>query len=264
MFNRILEKIASSYLKKEHNQDYWNNLYRLSLNKMNYGPGGDIYNSGEKDILNRLKESFNNNENLVVFDVGANVGGYTNMVLDCLGDRAKVHAFEPSIKTFEMLQKNVTSNQVQLNNYGCSDTTHTMSLYSDKSGSGIASVYNRKLDFLGISMKKTEQSKFVRIDDYCQENQIRHIHLLKLDIEGHELLALHGASDMISSNNIDYIQFEFGGCNIDSRTYFQDFYYLLHDKYDIYRILQNGLYKIDNYSTYLEIFVTVNYLAKHR
>ena len=264
MFNCIKKRIVSHYLAEEHNQEFWDNLYKLSLNRMNYGPGGDLRNSGEKGVINHLKESFNSNENLVVFDVGANIGGYTNIVLDCLGERAQVHAFEPAIHTFEMLQKNISSNHVQLNNLGCSDTTHTMSLYSDKSGSGMTSVYNRKLDFLGISMKKTERSKFVRIDDYCKDNQIEHIHLLKLDIEGHELSALRGASDMISSNNIDYIQFEFGGCNIDSRTYFQDFYYFLHDKYDIYRILRNGLHKIDNYSTFLEIFVTVNYLAIHR
>ena len=264
MFNNIQQKIVSRYLRTEHNQDFWGNLYRLSLSKMNYGPGGEINNSGEKNIINRVKESYNNNEKIIVFDVGANIGGYTNMVLNCLGDRAQIHAFEPSLQTFEMLRKNVTSNQVQLNNFGCSNTTHNMSLYSDKSGSGMTSVYNRRLDFVGISMKETEQSKFMRIDDYCQENKIGHIHLLKLDIEGHELSALHGASNMISSNNIDHIQFEFGGCNIDSKTYFQDFYYLLHDKYDIYRILQNGIHRIDNYSTYLEIFVTVNYLAIHR
>lgn len=263
MINRIKKRIVSHYLKEEHNQEFWDSLYRLSLSRMNYGPGSDLQYSGEKEVLKRLKNTFNSNENLVVFDVGANIGGYTNMVLDCLDEQVQVHAFEPSIQTYEMLQKNVTSKQVHLNNFGCSDKTHTMPLYSDKSGSGMTSVYNRRLDFLGISMKENEQSKFVRIDDYCQENQIGHIHLLKLDIEGHELSALKGAQEMIDNNSIDYIQFEFGGCNIDSRTYFQDFYYLLHDKYDIYRILQNGLHKIDNYSTHLEIFVTVNYLAIH-
>ena len=50
------------------------------------------------------------------------------------------------------------------------------------------------------------------------------IDLLKLDVEGNELLALKGLSDSIEY--IKIIQFEFGGSNIDSRTYFQDFYYL--------------------------------------
>jgi FkbM family methyltransferase len=229
---------------------------------MNYGPSSDFHTSGENEVIKYIKGLYNHNEKIVVFDVGANLGGYTNMVLDCLGSQAYVHAFEPSASTFEMLQKNIDGSRVKANNIGCSDAPRTMSMYSNKKGSGIASVYNRKLDFCGISMKEVEQSKFVRIDDYCQENNVGHIHLLKLDIEGHELFALKGAQGMIDNNNIDFIQFEFGGCNIDSRTFFQDFYYFLHDKYDIYRILQKGLYKIDQYSEYLEIYVTVNYLAK--
>lgn len=264
MFNRIKQEITSRYLNDEHEQDYWDNLFKLSLNKMNYGPGDDYHRSGEEGVLDYLKKTFNSSEKFVIFDVGANVGGYTNMVLECLGSKAQIHAFEPSLRTFEMLQKNVNSDIVKLNNIGCSDKNQTMSLYSDKNGSSLASVYNRSLNYYGISMKESEQSKFIRIDEYCQKNNIEHIHLLKLDIEGHELFALKGAQEMIDNNNIDLIQFEFGGCNIDSKTYFRDFYNFFHDKYDIYRILQKGLYKIDQYSVYLEIFVTVNYLAIRR
>lgn len=264
MFNRIKQNIASQYLEEEHNQEFWDNLFRLSLNKMNYGPGDDYRSSGEKGVLDYLKKKFNSSEKLVIFDVGANIGGYTKMVLESLGSKAQVHAFEPSFRTFEMLRKNVNNDLVRLNNIGCSDTTQTMSLYSDKKGSSLASVYNRRLDDYGISMKEVEQSEFIRIDDYCRKNNIEHIHLLKLDIEGHELFALKGAQEMIDKKNIDFIQFEFGGCNIDSRTYFRDFYNFFHANYDIYRILQKGLYKIDQYSVNLEIFVTVNYLAIRR
>lgn len=264
MFDHIQKKIASRYLKQQHSQEFWYNLYRFSINKMNYGPGSDYNSSGEKEVVNHIKKLYNPSEQLTFFDVGANVGGYTNMVLDCIGNQALVHAFEPSAWTFEKLCSNVKSSQVKLNNIGCSEIIQTLPMYSNKEGSGMASVYNRELEYLGISMKETEQAKFTRIDNYCQENNVGHIHLLKLDIEGHELSALKGAKNMIDGGNIDFIQFEFGGCNIDSRTYFKDFFLLLHDKYDIYRILQNGLYKIDKYSEYLEIFVTVNYLAQLR
>lgn len=263
MLNRMQKKIALSYLGKGHGQKFWYNLYRLSINKMNYGPGADFHNSGEKEVIDYLKRLYNN-EKIVIFDVGANIGSYTNMVLDCLGDQAYVHAFEPSATTFEKLQNNVKNENVKLNNVGCSNTNQTMLLYGNDNDSGITSVYPRRLGFCGISMKESEQSEFIRIDDYCQENDVGHIHLLKLDVEGHELSALKGAQGMIDNNNIDFIQFEFGGCNIDSRTFFQDFYYFLHDKYKIYRVLQNGLYEIEQYSNYLEIFVTVNYLAMHR
>lgn len=42
-------------------------------------------------------------------------------------------------------------------------------------------------------------------------------------VEGHELDVLAGAEEALKS--VQLVQFEFGGCNIDTRTYFQDFFY---------------------------------------
>jgi len=67
---------------------------------------------------------------------------------------------------------------------------------------------------------------------------------------------------MIDSGAIDYIQFEFGGCDIDERIFFQDFWYILNKKYKIYRVLKNGLYPINKYREIYEVFLNTNYLAK--
>ena len=85
-----------------------------------------------------------------------------------------------------------------------------------------------------------------------------------MDVEGHELKILNGAKGMIDSNSIDYIQFEFGGCNIDSRTYFQDFWYLLNDKYKFNRILKDGLFEINSYKEIYECFITTNFLLERK
>src|SRR5690606_3866529 len=100
------------------------------------------------------------------------------------------------------------------------------------------------------------------IDQFCRDQNISNIDFLKLDIEGHEMAALRGASEMLNKNAIRFIQFEFGGCNIDSRTYFQDFWYLLHERYKIYRIVRDGLFHVERYSETYEIFRTINYLAE--
>lgn len=81
-----------------------------------------------------------------------------------------------------------------------------------------------------------------------------------MDIEGHELYALKGASTLLSEKRISNIQIEFGGCNIDSRTYFKDFWNLLHNDFNVYRVLQDGLWEITKYSERLECFVTSNFL----
>lgn len=85
-------------------------------------------------------------------------------------------------------------------------------------------------------MDQNEEIAITTIDQHSQDNQIDRIHFLKLDIEGHELSALKDAEHMLEKERIDFIQFEFGGTNIGSRTYFKDFYFMFNDKYRIHRI----------------------------
>jgi FkbM family methyltransferase len=149
-------------------------------------------------------------------------------------------------------------------NLGLSDKMERQNLYSDSLSSGLASVYNRRLDHYNIEIDKTEEINLTTIDSFCVSNGIENIDFLKIDVEGHELNVLQGAKRMIENEKIRFIQFEFGGCNIDSRTFFQDFFYLLNDKYKIYRVFRNGLIPIVRYSETNEIFLTVNYFAELR
>lgn len=89
------------------------------------------------------------------------------------------------------------------------------------------------------------------------------IDLFKMDIEGHEYSLLNSIapSDLI---NINAIQFEFGGANIDSRTYFRDFWNLLSDYFTIYRMTKFGLAKIARYREIDETLMTTNYLCVKR
>jgi hypothetical protein len=139
-----------------------------------------------------------------------------------------------------------------------------MTLYTNEECSGIASVYNRALEHADVRMDKQETIEIKILDSFCESEGIEHINFLKMDIEGHELKALEGAKNLLENDKIDYIQFEFGGCNIDSRTYFKDFYYLLKDKYILYRIIRDGFYELKEYKELYECFTAVNFFAKHR
>jgi len=81
-----------------------------------------------------------------------------------------------------------------------------------------------------------------------------------MDVEGSELKILEGMGIFIKK--IKLIQFEFGGCNIDSRTFFQDFwYYFKKNNFDLFRITPTGPKKIKEYSESDEFFRTTNYIA---
>ncbi len=242
-------------------QRFYESLLRLSLKGMNYGNGGDYQSSGELNVLQYMKGKLQPDTQVIAFDVGANIGNYSKALADTFESNLMIHAFEPSLKTFDRLLTNTSCiKNIFRNNFGFSDIENTSVLYFNKDASGLASIYQRQ--HLSISLDRSEEIKLTTIDAYCHGNNIEKIHFLKLDIEGHELSALKGAQRMINERKIDFIQFEFGGTNIDSRTYFRDFFYLLKDNYRLYRVLRDGLWEIPHYSIPREIFGSINYLAE--
>jgi FkbM family methyltransferase len=259
---KILYKTAVKILCKIKNQHFWEGIFQLSLIQMNIGNGGNFSQSGELFVLKYIQKKFLKEPLIVIFDVGANVGNYSKALSGVFDTQAKIFSFEPSQKTFDLLLTTTKGYEnIFPNNFGFSDKECNQTLFTNSDSSGLASVYQRRLDHFGINMDKTEEIQLTTIDAYCADNKIERIHFLKLDIEGHELKALNGAKKMLKDKKIDFIQFEFGGCNIDSRTYFQDFYYYFQDNYTIYRILKDGIYELSSYKEIYEIFITTNFLA---
>lgn len=264
MFRKIQKKIFWHYFNTTKSQYFYEELLRRTMMAMNYGNNGSFDQSGELYALRYVYEKItsSNTKNPILFDIGANIGKYTKEMCRIWGDCVQIHAFEPSRYTFELLEKNVKEYpNVKVNNVGCSSTPGKRMMYTDADGSGMTSIYQRRVDHYNIHMDRQVPAEFVTIDDYCEHNNISHINFMKIDVEGHELSVLQGGEEILNNRNIDFIQFEFGGTDIDSRTFFQDFWYLLHDNYRIYRILQNGLHEITEYNERCELFEFVNYLA---
>jgi FkbM family methyltransferase len=241
-------------------------LHHYSLIGMHYGFGSyGVQRSGEKLVIEYLAQHTNKRAIPVVFDVGAHVGKYSLEVLSVFGKNVELSCFEPSKTAFtELVQKLSDYDNVKTYNLGFGEHNETTTLYSNQPGSGWDSVYARRLDHLGLELKHAEEIQLRRLDDFCRENGVNHIHLLKLDVEGSELSILKGAKDLIDSYSIDLIQFEFGRAHVDSRVYLKDFFYLLDSKYRIHRIVANGFAQMDKYKESYEIFMTTNYLAISR
>lgn len=262
---RVIKVIKHVSMGRRVSQPLWEWLHRLSLEGMNIGSGSNVRDSGELWVIDYLGRYSSKNRQAIIFDVGANIGSYSSTVISRLGKTVRLYCFEPSKKAFELLASNIAEHRnVELFNFGCGDKEEFVTLYCDVEGSGLASVYERRLNHFGITMKQTEQIHLRTLDNFCRDKRIEYISLLKLDVEGHELKVLNGAHGLINSNSIDFIQFEFGGCNIDSRTYFQDFFYLLNPYYEIHRIVKDGIVLIEHYEERHEVFVTTNYLAISR
>lgn len=260
----MLARLVRPFLGGRRLYPLYRRMYALSLRGMNIGLGGNVKSSGEINVLKYVKAHCSNNP--IIFDVGANKGQYTKSLLEFFHEgSAEVHCFEPGHQTFrELTQELKGRKNVKLNNFGLSNENSEGVLYYDAAGSGLASLYKRQLDYFNIEFEQSENVALKRLDDYVSENTITQIDLLKLDVEGNELNVLVGAAEALSNGIIRTIQIEFGGCNIDSRTFIRDFWNLLHQDFVMYRIMTNGLIEIKNYMETLEVFSCTNFFFAKR
>lgn len=194
-----------------------------------------------------------------LIDLGGNIGAWS-LEFKKVYPESEIYILEPSPAAFEKLVSN-TKNLKNINVYNLAVDIEngTRLLHSDQPGSGMASLYERNLDHFGIEIQSTESVECIKIDDFIQQNEITP-NCLKIDIEGHELSILRSVSSI--GQKFRVILFEFGGCNIDSQTYFREFWYFFKsNNYTLFRVSPSGLKKIKKYNESLETFRTTNYIA---
>jgi FkbM family methyltransferase len=247
MVNKYISKILDRIIRILHN-----------VNGNGYG------SASIQSEVKLVKRVLGQSSPKVLIDVGGNIGLYTDQLLKDF-QNVEVHIFEPSLTNTNILSNKFSLNKnVTVNPVGLSNVNETVKLYSDVLGSGLGSLTKRHLDHFNINFDQSETIKVIKFIDYYNTNfKGQTIDLFKIDVEGHEMDVLEGCEEVI--DNIKCIQFEFGGCNIDTKTYFQDFWYFLKKRnFDIYRISPIGLISIDRYSEQLEYFRTTNFICVNR
>ena len=219
------------------------------------------------NIKNEIKEvkKFLKSDTKVIFDIGANYGSYTEELLKYY-PKAKYFLFEPGKLPYShLLNKFKNYPNIKIFNNGISDKNSLKLLYYDKKGSGLGSLYKRNLEHFNIKFDEYEEVKLISLNTLFKNdfsNKYFKVDFCKIDIEGHELAVLNSIKDNFEKFSL--IQFEFGGSNIDSKTFFQDFWYLLKDNFYIHRIALSGTILIKNYDELAEAFTNTNYLAVNK
>jgi FkbM family methyltransferase len=259
VFDKLIQRASANFVAQRILEKVVSKCHRL----MGIGSGGDVFNSGERAVIELMAKKYI--QPYCVFDVGSNTGQFLSLLLRTLGKkRVNVHCFEPSSTAFEVLQRKAAGEaSVKANNFGLASERKERVLFYDKPGSGLASLTRRRLDHFGIQFDHSEAVRMDTLDNYCFENKFERIHFLKVDVEGHEMEVLRGGEAIFSSNAIEMVLFEFGGCNIDIRTFMQDFFYFFRERHmNLYRITPSGyLYPLESYKEMQEQFITTNFLA---
>lgn len=170
------------------------------------------YGLYEENVVNFLKRDIRNGD--VVFDPGANIGYFAAVCVGLVGERGHVYSFEPSNSAFGHILKNnppASSGTTPLANWtlehsALTDHSGTMTFYDTPR------VMTRGFACLEGTYEPKDRIPHavdvVSLDDYCARKSITAIAFLKLDIEGSELKALHGAKHMLARHAIRTILVE--------------------------------------------------------
>ena len=195
----------------------------------------------------------------IVLDIGANIGSYSEAIRK-FAPQSTVFAFEPSSVARKSLEDRFKADSsVTIVPFALGSKNSKETLWSDSPGSELASLTKRRLEHFGTDFNESESVEVMTLDSWASSTKVAPS-LIKMDVEGHELDVLKGGFKTLALAKV--VQFEFGGCNIDTRTFFQDFWYLFAEAgFTIYRISESGPIHIPRYSELDEVFRQTNYLA---
>lgn len=239
--NRHLYNFCKSYVEK-HDGD----------------GNGDMMTNGEYRLMRHFLP-----DSSVVFDVGAHTGEWAKHALTIRPNLA-IHCFEPGRDNFEKLVMNVAADDVICNDFGLGSSKGEKPFFIYKDAPGLNSLYQRRGLEDGWGLEKTEEIETVRLDtleNYCLEKNIRKIDFLKVDVEGHEMEVFRGGASLFREGRVRVIQFEYGGCNIDSKVLLKDiFEFFAGMEYRFYKILPDKLRPVERYDQRLENFKYQNWL----
>jgi FkbM family methyltransferase len=147
----------------------------------------------------------------LVFDIGANIGAYTLPLAQAVGPDGIVVAVEPTDYAFSRLQTNAALNPdllprlallqtaltAQTNGAGLNEDARFYARWPLRGGGA-----DRHRKHLG-ELETAKKARFLTLDVLVQEMRAKHrnrpIAFVKLDVDGHELDVLRGATQLLTA-----------------------------------------------------------------
>ncbi len=180
----------------------------------------------------------------IIFDVGANAGQTTHKYRKMF-PKASIHGFEPFPRMFgEYVESVHGDKKVHCVNIALSNQNGTAEFFVN-SFHGCNSLLQNNEEFTKgkdafQKMGKIEVNTET-LDSYCEKNKIERINILKMDVQGGELLVLQGTEKMLSNKKIDLIYTEVMYMEVyknqplfsDIKKFLEQFGYRLHKSYGL-------------------------------
>lgn len=163
--------------------------------------------------------NLNDNNNRIVVDIGANIGFYT-LILSHLYPKCKIISIEASPTIFEKLRLScqlnnlIPGSNIKLLNRAVSDKDGTLVEFYEKHS--ISTLSKEFLTNISNEIFKEEDEelnkvivKTITIDKLVETTNINEISLMKIDVEGAEVLVLKGAMDTLNKRKVKNMLIEY-------------------------------------------------------
>ena len=160
------------------------------------------YDFPDEEINNQINEIFSDKDyelakrkkDMVILDVGANVGMFSLFIKDFA---RKIYAVEPSRRIFECLRQNTKDwDNIEIFNVGFFNRRGRQPLYGDG---------EQTPQTMMKSGNKQELVNTITIKDFIDDNKIDHIDVMKIDTEGAEYVIFADNSFLNIADKIDFI-----------------------------------------------------------
>lgn len=192
-------------------------------------------------------------------DVGANVGNYSLEILKAT--ESHVIAFEPLPLAFHSLVQSTQNflDRIKLENLGIGESNEELAIHfnPDTSEHASFSVEVDKVSYLNNFKEVTVP--VVTLDSYFEQNSIREVDLIKIDVEGFETEVFRGAIQVFSEVRPKFVQIEFNWHQLFRNVSLNYFAEKLVG-YDVYQLIPNGWAKRDPKDPYTNIYAFSNFV----
>lgn len=201
MFNRIFNRIKHSYDVSKHCVTidgvrlYLDKDDSLSLKHKQY----------EQIYTNWVRKNVKKYDYVV--DVGANIGYYTTLLAKLVGEEGRVFAFEPETNNYNLLLKNINTNDfnnVYTHNSAVGRKSGKLKLY--KSREELCGRYSNGMHRVYPSMFCVDEA--IEVDVVTLDEGIwadHKISFVKIDAEGAELDILYGMKKILEQDHVSMI-----------------------------------------------------------
>ena len=188
----------------------------------------------EPETLNWI-DSFqtNNSENLVFWDIGANIGLYS-IYSAVIYKNIKIISFEPSTSNTRTLSRNISinnlENKISIFPLALSDKENIISYFNEtrfSEGSSVSN-FNSDIDYRGEIIKENQiKNKYnlfgTSIDNLIQNKILTVPNYIKIDVDGIEDLILKGAENLLKNNNLKELSIELNPTYVEQYQFINNF-----------------------------------------